>query len=156
MSADSRRHAQQATTLVTGNAVLRVAWWRSPRQVLDLGDDYGRRYWLPIIGPTCYLLAQQLGDTLTCTSENAHPVTAPASRLAEALGIGGSLGPHAPLVRSIARLALFDLAIADDGVVSLCCGWPLLSHRQHRRLPAWLAEQHARDLARAIDTRRSA
>jgi hypothetical protein len=156
MSADSRRHAQQVTTMVTGSAVLRVAWWRSPLLTVDLGDDYGRRYWLPIIGPTCYLLAQQLGDTLTRTSESAHPVTVPARRLAEALGIGGSLGPHAALVRSVARLALFDLAIADDGVLALSSGWPLLSHRQHRRLPAWLAEQHTRDLAQVIDTRRSA
>src|SRR5262249_17301093 len=106
---------------------------------------------------TCYLLAQQLGDTLTLTSESAqHPVAVPASRLAEALGIGGSLGPHAPLVRSVARLALFDLAIADNDVLALSSGWPLLSHRQHRRLPAWLAEQHTRDLAHVIDTRRSA
>jgi hypothetical protein len=136
--------------------VLRVAWWRSPRLIVDLRDDYGRRYWLPIIGPTCYLLAQQLGDTLARTSESAHPVTVPASRLAEAVGIGGSLGPHAPLVRSVARLALFDLAIADDNVLALSPGWPLLSHRQHRRLPAWLAEQHTRDIAQVIETRRSA
>ncbi len=99
MSADSRRHAEQATTMATGNTLLRVAWWQSQRHLVDLTGEYGRSYWLPIVGPTCYLLTQSLGTTLARTPETAHPITVPASRLAESLGISGSLGQHAPLVR---------------------------------------------------------
>jgi hypothetical protein len=156
MSADSRRYAEEATKLVAGSAQVRVAWWRSQRKVVDFDSEYGRSYWLPIVGPTCYLLARSLGSALGRMPDTAHSITVPTSRMAESLGIGESLGPHAPLVRSIARLALFDLAMPDDGVLMLCTGWPLLSHRQHRRLPAWLAEQHGHDLARLMDTRRSA
>lgn len=156
MSADSRQYAEQATKLVTGNTQLRVVWWRSQRQVVDLDSEYGRSYWLPIVGPTCYLLVRSLGNALARTPETEHPITVPTSRMAESLGIGESLGPHAPLVRSIARLALFDLAMPHDDALMLCAGWPLLSHHQHRRLPAWLAEQHTRDLAHLIDARRSA
>jgi hypothetical protein len=156
MSADSRQHAEEATNLVAGHTVVRVGWRRPQRPIVELSSPYGRRYWLPIIGPTCYLLAQSLGDALARTPDAAHPITIPVARLAESLGIGGSLSPHALLVRTVARLALFDLATPHDGVLALSAGWPLLSHRQHRRLPAWLAEQHRDDLADVIGTYRSA
>ena len=155
MSIDSGRH-EEATALVVGRPFLRVGWWRDERPVVGSSDPYGRRYWLPIIGPTCFLLAQSLSNALTRTPERAHPVTVPTSPLAESLGVGGSLGPHAPLVRTVARLVMFDLAIPENGVLAVSTGWPLLSHRQHRRLPAWLADLHRHDLAQVTDGRRSA
>ncbi len=137
---------EDARALVIGNAQIEVARWKVMGAGVDPHSEYGRRYWLPIIGPTCYLLAQTFSDTLRSVSEEHHPVGMPTVRLAEAVGIGGSLGPHAPLVRSVTRLVLFELATPIGGVLLARDKWPLLTHRQHRRLPEWLVVQHQRDL----------
>jgi hypothetical protein len=139
-----------AKALVIGSAHLAIARWRVTRLGAELHSDYARRFWLPTIGPTCFLLAQTLGDTLRCTPERDH-VTVPTIQLAESIGIGGSTGPHAPLARSVARLALFELAIPVDGMLLVRSEWPVLTQRQLRRLPDWLAHQHTNDL---VDPRR--
>lgn len=141
------RHCEEdAKALVIGSAQIEVARWHFMGPAVDPRDDYARRYWLPIIGPTCFLLAQTLSDTLRSVSEECHPVAVPTVQLAEAVGIGGSLGPHAPLVRSVARLVLFELATPMGTVLFARDKWPPLTHGQHRRLPEWLAVQHRQDL----------
>jgi hypothetical protein len=94
------------------------------------------------------LLAQTLTDTLRSVPEAQQPVAVPTVQLAEAVGIGGSLGPHAPLVRSVARLVLFELATPMGALLLVRDNWPLLTHSQHRRLPEWLSLQHRRDFTR--------
>ena len=131
---------------------IEIARWKVMDSGVDPHDEYARRYWLPIIGPTCYLLAQTLTDTLRSVPEAQQPVAVPTVQLAEAVGIGGSLGPHAPLVRSVARLVLFELATPMGALLLVRDNWPLLTHSQHRRLPEWLSLQHQRDLMRMQST----
>lgn len=139
----------EAKALVIGSMQIEIARWKVTGSGVDPHDEYARRYWLPIIGPTCYLLAQTLTDTLRSVPEAQQSVAVPTVQLAEAVGIGGSLGPHAPLVRSVARLVLFELATPMGALLLVRDNWPLLTHSQHRRLPEWLSLQHRRDFTRA-------
>jgi hypothetical protein len=136
-----------AKALVVGSAHLAIARWRVTGPSVDPSSEYARRFWLPIIGPTCFLLAQTLTHTLRRVQDPDH-ISVPTVQLAESIGIGGSLGLHAPLVRSVARLVVFELAMPTNGTLLVRDEWPLLTHRQHRRLPEWLARQHRQDLAR--------
>lgn len=135
-----------AKALVVESAQIEIARWSVLAEGVDPHREYARRFWLPIIGPTCFLLAQTLGDTLRHLRDADHTVAVPTVQLAESVGIGGSSGPHAPLTRSVVRLVLFELAAPMGRVLLVRDEWPLLTHRQHHRLPEWLAAQHRRDL----------
>jgi len=138
----------EAKALVIGSAHIEIARWKVAGAGVDPHGEYARSYWLPIIGPTSYLLAQTFADTLRNAPEGQQSIALPTIQLAEAVGIGGSLSPNSPLARSVARLVLFELATPMGGLLLVRDEWPPLTHSQHRRLPEWLSAQHQRDSMR--------
>ena len=107
----------EAKALVIDSARIEIARWKIAGAGVDPHGEYVRSYWLPIIGPTSYLLAQTFADTLRNAPEGQQSIALPTIQLAEAVGIGGSLSPNSPLARSVARLVLFELATPMGGLL---------------------------------------
>ncbi|MGH9164562.1 MAG: hypothetical protein ACRDZW_03475 [Acidimicrobiales bacterium] len=112
-----------------------------------LGHDprsaYARRFWLPLVGPSALVAAGTLVGGLERSPDGFEVDVA---LLGRALGLPGTAGANAKIVRTLARLARFGLADAHaNGAVPLLrvrTAWPPLTVRQLGRLPAFLAEVH--------------
>jgi hypothetical protein len=88
---------------------------------------YSRIAWLPIVGPTSWVLLGTLAEQLA----EEPSVTWKVDDLAEAHGIGYRTKPHTPLHRTLKRLRQFGFIFpsAEDSV--LVRTWmPPLSRRQ--------------------------
>lgn len=123
--------------------VLVLPW---PDPVLDAsGHDprsqYVETFWLPSLGPTAVLLLRHLADRFDRTTGGIQLVLADTS---QALGLGHREGQSSPLVRTLARLAQFDLAIEDgQGTIAVRRRLPAVNPRHLKRLPAHLQREHA-------------
>jgi hypothetical protein len=107
----------------------------------DARSVYVETYWLPILGPSCLLIARRLVSWLEAEPDGFDiSMTA----LAGSLGLGSGLGRHAPIVRTLARLADFGLAHVGE-TYAVRAMFPPLSSRQIARLPDHLAAAHATD-----------
>jgi hypothetical protein len=126
--------------------------WFDPGLALrgvDPRSDYVERFWTGVVGPSVVLLARRLARGL-----GEHPAgysMAPADT-ARAIGIGGGLGPNAPMARTLDRACMFGLMRRNSpDQLEVRTHLPLLTPRQLRRLPLavrsshehWLAEQRA-------------
>ena len=128
------------TTGTTAEAIRVLPW---PDPVLDvIGHDprswYAETFWLPTLGPTALLLMRHLADRFEQTPAG---VELPVADTSAALGLGPRNGPSSPLVRSLHRLGLFELACNDGSVdhrgasrlrrftVATCAGSPSRSRR---------------------------
>ena len=110
---------------------------------------YVETYWLAILGPSCVLLARRLVSWLEAEPDGFEISLA---ALADTLGLGSGVGRHAPIVRTLTRLADFGIArVADTYAVRVM--FPPLSARQIARLPDHLAAAHAIDRAAAVVSR---
>ena len=124
---------------------LTIKPWNDP--VVDtLGHDPRSRYvetfWLPTLGPTALLLLRHLADRFDRTPEG---VELTVSDMSHALGLGARDGNSSPIVRTLARLAQFDLACEDphSNMVAVRRNVPPLNIRHLRRLPSDLQLAHA-------------
>jgi hypothetical protein len=124
--------------------VLSVKPWPDP--LIDtLGYDPRSRYvetfWLPTLGPTALLLLRHLADRF---DRQPDGVELTVSDTSHALGLGQRDGTSSPIVRTLGRLAQFDLA-CDDGVgtVAVRRNIPPVNRRHLRRLPVALQAAHA-------------
>jgi hypothetical protein len=124
--------------------VLTVKPWPDP--LIDtLGYDPRSRYvetfWLPTLGPTALLLLRHLADRF---DRQPDGVELTVSDTSHALGLGQRDGTSSPIVRTLGRLAQFDLA-CDDGVgnVAVRRNIPPVNRRHLRRLPVALQAAHA-------------
>lgn len=113
--------------------------WVDP--VLDDGGYhplgvYAETFWLPVIGPSAYLLARRL---FFC------PGTWGKGVLASAVGIGHRREGGGPLERSLARLEGFGLAAERDGNLYVRQRWSRVTARMLAKLPEFL--QAAEELA---------
>ena len=116
---------------------------------LDARSVYVETYWLPTVGPSCVLAARRLVSWLEAEPGGFEIAL---GALAGSLGLGSGVGRHAPIVRTLARLADFGLArITDTYAVRPML--PLLSARQIARLPDHLAAAHATDRSAAAVSR---
>ncbi len=123
--------------------MLAIRPWPDP--IIDvIGFDprshYVERFWLPTIGPTSLLLLRHLA-----TKFDQHPdgIQAPLGSTSRALGVGAGEGSSSPIVRSLARLANFDLACDDGrGTVAVRRHVPPVQRRHLQRLPAELRAEH--------------
>ena len=107
----------------------------------DARSVYVETYWLPVLGPSCVLIARRLVSWLEAEPDGFDiSMTA----LAGSLGLGAGVGRHAPIVRTLARLADFGLAHIGDSY-AVRAMFPRLSARQIARLPDHLAAAHATD-----------
>jgi hypothetical protein len=124
--------------------VLTIQPWPDP--VIDtVGHDprsmYAERFWLPTLGPTALLLLRHLA---TKFEERPGPLELPVTEASQALGLGEREGSSSPIVRSLARLETFELAVSDGrGTVAVRRNLPPLQRRHVRRLPAPLQALHA-------------
>jgi len=125
-------------------ATLTIQPWPDP--MLDtIGHDprsvYVERFWLPTLGPTALLLLRHLAHRFDEQPGGVELAVADAS---QALGLGHREGNSSPLVRSLTRLAQFDLACDDGrGTVAVRRNLPPVSPRHVRRLPLELQVAHA-------------
>ncbi|MBA2327910.1 MAG: hypothetical protein H0V95_14880 [Actinobacteria bacterium] len=125
-------------------ATLTIQPWPDP--VIDtLGHDprslYVETFWLPTLGPTALLLLRHLAQRFDERPEGLELTVADTS---QALGLEQREGNSSPLVRSLARLAQFDLACDDGrGTVAVRRNLPPINVRHVRRLPLELQVAHA-------------
>lgn len=135
-------------TWLTGRDLLQVVALRDP--AVELAghhpcSSYVELFYLGFLGPSAVVAARRLGTWLELSPGG---FTVPTSVLARQLGLGTGGGRHAPLTKTLARLAGFGLAevIRDRYAVRLA--FPSLTPRQVRRLPPQLAEAHQRIVGR--------
>lgn len=107
----------------------------------DARSVYVETYWLAILGPSCVLAARRLVSWLEAESSGFEISLA---ALAGSLGLGTGVGRHAPIVRTLGRLADFGIARVTD-TYAVRAMFPPLSARQIARLPDHLADAHAAD-----------
>jgi hypothetical protein len=124
---------------------LTIVPWPDP--VIDtIGHDprspYAETFWLPTLGPTSLLLLRHLANRFDQTPDAVELRVADASA---ALGVGSRDGTRSPIVRSLARLQQFDLAVADPQrpTIAVRRSLPPLQERHLRRLPPDVQEVHA-------------
>jgi hypothetical protein len=115
----------------------------------DARSVYVETYWLAILGPSCVLAARRLVSWLEA-EPGGFEISLAA--LAGSLGLGSGVGRHAPIVRTLARLADFGLARVTD-TYAVRVMFPPLSARQIARLPDHLAAAHATDRTTAVVSR---
>jgi hypothetical protein len=112
----------------------------------DARSTYVETYWLAVLGPSCVLAARRLVAWLEVEPEGFEISLAAFART---LGLGAGTGRHAPVVRTLTRLADFGLAYITDTYV-VRASVPPLSARQIARLPDHLAAAHTSE--RSIET----
>lgn len=125
---------------------VRVLPWRD-ELVETLGyppdDPYVERYWLPIIGPTAYVMLRRLVAGL---ADEPEGYDLDVSLMAECLGLGRGVGEHSPVVRTLRRLGegRFEFVKPGPGSVPVLyvrLAVPPLARRQILRLPPALAAE---------------
>jgi hypothetical protein len=129
-------------TWVTTHDPLTVVPLRDP-VVEAVGHEprsvYVESFWLPILGPSAVMAARHLSARLEDAPEG---VRVPLAVLARQLGLGAGTGRNAPLIKSLARLTIFGLAVPEGGVYALRLAFPPLARRHLRRLAPQLVEAH--------------
>lgn len=105
----------------------------------ELGSVYVETFWLPILGPTCVLLARRLGVWLAATDG----IQVDLDVLAREMGLGPAGGTSSPIVRSLDRLCGWGFARNAGDYLAIQPVAPFLSVKQVVRLPEHLQGQHA-------------
>ncbi len=109
----------------------------------DPRSDYVETYWLSVLGPSSILALRRLTDWL---EDNPSGIVIALEDLALSLGLGHGTSRHSAIVRTLDRLVGFGVAKVDWDAYAVRSTIPALTARQLRRLPAYLAERHDRDL----------
>jgi len=99
----------------------------------NIDISFGKKFWLPILGPTSFLLFETLSQI--CDSTDSKYCYLSLTTVAEQLGISYKKGKNSPMARSLERLANFKLININDYDISLVDGWPNLTHKQLKKLP---------------------
>lgn len=115
----------------------------------DPRSPYVERFWLSIIGPSATWLMRRIAAGFDVSPEGFQ---LPLGETARAIGLGEKGGRHSPLLRTVNRLILFDLAHAS-GTDELTVRRKLapLSRRHALRLPPALQEAHERWQAERLE-----
>lgn len=113
----------------------------------DPRSAYAETYWLPVLGPSALWTLRRIATWL-----EAHPegFPVPLAPLAGELGLGGGTLRNAPLVRTLARLVVFDMAAVRGDVLAVRRALPPLARRHVTRLPGHLAERHRFETERQV------
>ncbi len=131
-----------ATEPIFPESQLVIRSW--PDSVLDeLGHDprsgYAERFWVSVIGPSCYLALRRFSDQLDRQPDGFEVDTAD---LALELGLGAKGGRHGPMWRAIERACHFRLAHRQGPMLAVRRRFPPLSRRQLKRMPDHLVAAH--------------
>jgi len=111
----------------------------------DPRSPYVEIYWLAVLGPSSILAVRRLADWL---DGKPSGIEITLEDLAQSLGLGRSTGRYSPIVRTLQRLVIFDLAAIAWDSYALRRTIPPLSVRHQRQLPDDLAARHDDDLRR--------
>lgn len=135
--------AQQASEQLADRPSLDVVAWQDPL-IDSLGhdpnDEYCEQFWLPIVGPSVYLMGRRF---VVWLDANPDGLVVPVVPLSASIGLGQGTGRSAPAIRSLARMVAFGLARLDSGDrFAVRRRWPPLTAARARRLPAWLVDDH--------------
>lgn len=105
---------------------------------VGLIDRYWATFWLPIVGPTCTILASRLID-MTVADE-----TPTARYIAASIGLGEARGKNCALANALYRLEQFNLLRRDDtdGTLRVRTHVRPLGPREHARLPEEMHDTH--------------
>jgi hypothetical protein len=107
-------------------------------------SPYSRLAWLPIIGPSSWLM----WGTLAAQLRREPQITWELTALAEAHGLQRGAGQHGMVRRTLTRLTQFRLvAPVDDTNHIVRLTAPPVTQRQLERLPAFVAELHQQTFA---------
>ncbi len=119
--------------------------WRDPAYeahgYMTIASEYADRFWLPVIGPTSYLLMQRLAERVLAEPHGAR-ADVPLAELSSELGVGLN-GYTSQLVRTFVRLTDFRLVRISGDFLEVRLAWPPLTTRQIERLPEHLRDLHA-------------
>ncbi len=116
----------------------------------DLNHPYLETFWLPVIGPTSTLLLRYVGRHVRSSNYTVFDT----SDVALCLGVGAGIGRHSPIVKTVQRLARFDLArvdsVEDDPNLRLTVDShvPPVPPGFQRKWPEHLRVLHSRAVAR--------
>lgn len=112
---------------------------------VSVADPYVETYWLPILGPSALWALRRIGGWLT---ECPDGFDMPHLRLAAELGLGHRDGRQSPMIRTLARLVMFDMAaITANDELAVRRFVPPLPRRFTLRLPGHLAARHEAEVA---------
>jgi hypothetical protein len=110
-------------------------------------DAYVETYWLPIIGPSALWALRRIGGWLADSPDGFELPHAP---FAGELGLGQPNGRHSPMIRTLARLVLFEMAsVAPSDALAVRRFAPPVPRRLAVRLPSHLAARHDAELQTA-------
>lgn len=129
--------------LIVPAPMLTVRPWADP--VIDeVGhrphSPYVEQFWLGVLGPTATWLLRRLVDGLDGAPSGYELDLAV---LARALGLGGQVGQHSPVVRSLKRCCRFGAAeLTDASTLRVRRKLPPLTRVQIERLPDDLRAAH--------------
>lgn len=100
---------------------------------------YVEAYWLPILGPSALWALRRLNAHL-----DEHPAgfPLPLAPLARELGLGDGTSRHGAVVRTLARLVLFEMAHVVGGQLAVRRSVPPLARRHLRQLPGHVLAAH--------------
>ena len=117
---------------------------------LDAVDHYWRHFWLPVVGPTCTILAAQLAAVAVVDP----PEPLDAQLLSSSLGLGKVIGKHCSLGNALLRLEQFRIIrrSPDDSIIEARTHVRPLNPYQLGRLHPELQQAH-NAWARMIYTR---
>lgn len=112
-----------------------LAGWHEPVTGYPPASSYAETFWLPVLGPTSLwvmrrLVARPRGERVDL------------EELAGEMGLGNAVAAASPVVRSVTRLAMFDLLRVRDNAVAIRPMLGHLSYRQELRLPPHLQRLH--------------
>lgn len=130
---------------MSGSEILLVTRDSRPGDRHHHSDPYPEALWLPVVGPTSYLMWLILARTL----EHTPVVHLDTDELAERLGLGSSGGNQSGVAKALRRMQRFELvSLPDSGAVAVRHRLPDLPGRHLRRLD-WRLQARHRDLAAA-------
>jgi hypothetical protein len=105
----------------------------------DPRSPYAELFWLPVIGPSSLLLLRRLADWLDHSPAGFPLAIRPA---AAELGLGHNGGTNSPMVRTLGRLVIFQMADVVGDTYRVRRTLPPLARRHILRLPPHLAMRH--------------
>jgi hypothetical protein len=117
------------------------------------GHAYVEIYWLPIIGPSALWALRRIGGWL---SDSPDGFDMPHAPFAGELGLGSPNGRHSPMICTLARLVVFEMAVVTpQDALAVRRFAPPVRRRLAIRLPGHLAARHDTDLQAATGLART-
>ncbi len=124
--------------------LLEVAPWADPiveKVGMQPASLYAEYFWLPILGPTAFLLLRRVTLEL---KQNPSGTQIMLHELNNELGLGPRGGKHGPLWRALLRTKHFGLTMLVGHTLYIRTRLPPLNQHQIAKLPGHLQTSHSR------------